>query len=217
MPPAVERFPALERIPSLSSGFILRDATVDVAVERDEALRRLEPGFRAALKNSGLGGLPLLTVSQVHGNRVVVCEDSTLPLACEADALVTTSRNRVLGIHVADCAAVFIIDRLGRGVALAHSGRQGTALGIVPQAIESLCERSGASPADLVLQISPCIGPPDYEIDFAATILSQAAASGVLESLPPPASTASDRRRYYSYRMEKGRTGRHLAFAALIG
>lgn len=216
MPPAVERFPALDRIPGLASGFILRDPAVDVAVDRDEALLRLEPGHRAALEKCGLGGMPLAMVKQVHGNKISVCNDTNLSPTCEADALMTTAHQLVLGIHVADCAAVFIIDRFGRGIALAHSGRQGTALGIVPSAIECLCACSGARPADLVVQISPCIGPPEYEIDFAASILSQAAECGVRESIPPPASTATDRQRYYSYRMEKGLTGRHLAFAALV-
>jgi copper oxidase (laccase) domain-containing protein len=216
MPPAVERFPALEGVPGLVGGFVLRDPAIDVAVERNKALSRLAAGHRAALDSCGLAGMPLAVVTQIHGNKVLDCDDANFSSACEADAVVTTTRHRVLGIHVADCAAVFIVDRLGRGIALAHSGRQGTALGIVTRTIESLCARSGACPADLVLQISPCIGPPDYEIDFAAEILSQAIACGVHDCIAPPASTATNLQRYYSYRIEKGRTGRHLAFAALV-
>ncbi|MDB4412825.1 polyphenol oxidase family protein, partial [bacterium] len=55
--------------------------------------------------------------------------------------------------------------------------------------------------------------PPHYEIDFAATIREQALDAGV-----PPTRyhdiglcTASDLGRFYSYRIEKGNTGRMLA------
>ncbi|MFV1995218.1 MAG: laccase domain-containing protein, partial [Verrucomicrobiales bacterium] len=60
---------------------------------------------------------------------------------------------------------------------------------------------------------SPCIRPPDYEVDFAAGIRQQCCERGV----PPEQvhdegiSTVSAPDRYYSYRAEKGRTGRMLA------
>ncbi|MDC0321669.1 laccase domain-containing protein, partial [Akkermansiaceae bacterium] len=66
---------------------------------------------------------------------------------------------------------------------------------------------------DLVAVLGPCIRPPYYEVDFAKIIRDQAIRSGVLpENFHDCAlCTASDLKRFYSYRREKGNTGRHLA------
>ena len=73
----------------------------------------------------------------------------------------------------------------------------------------------GSRASDLVVQLSPCIRPPHYEIDFAAEIVRQCRELGVTSIHDSGVGTASDLDRYYSYRAEKGRTGRMLAFLAL--
>ena len=73
----------------------------------------------------------------------------------------------------------------------------------------------GSRASDLVLQLGPCIRPPHYEIDFAAEILRQSRELGVTAVHDSGVCTACDLERYYSYRAEKGRTGRMLAFLAL--
>lgn len=65
------------------------------------------------------------------------------------------------------------------------------------------------------MQVAPCIRPPHYEIDFAADILRQAREAGVQDVHDCGTCTASDPDTYYSYRREKGRTGRLLALLAL--
>ncbi len=72
----------------------------------------------------------------------------------------------------------------------------------------------GSVPADLVVQLSPCIRPPHYEIDFAAEIVRQCREAGVTAVHDCNICTACDLNRYYSYRAEKGRTGRMLALLA---
>jgi hypothetical protein len=71
----------------------------------------------------------------------------------------------------------------------------------------------GTDPADLHVQLSPCIRPPAYEIDFAAQIRQQAQDAGVpaAQIHDTGLCTSLDLHRFYSYRMEKGRTGRMLA------
>jgi hypothetical protein len=66
------------------------------------------------------------------------------------------------------------------------------------------------------VQLSPCIRPPHYEIDFAAKILRQCREVGVKEVHDCGVCTACDLQNYYSYRAEKGRTGRMLALLAMI-
>jgi copper oxidase (laccase) domain-containing protein len=179
-------------------------------------MSRLAGIHREALDDSGFAGMPMASASQVHGHSVATVSRSDVFPMPDCDALVTQERGLCLGIYVADCAAVFIADKFGRGIALAHSGRKGTELRIVPRTIDFLLTHTGAAPSDLVVQISPCIRPPHYEVDFAAEIRRQAAESGVVEIHDSLRCTASDPAAYYSYRRESGKTGRLLAAMAMI-
>jgi copper oxidase (laccase) domain-containing protein len=211
-----ETFSALDALPHITARFLQRVPGLDVQTDRETALKRLSGMHRAALDESGFAGMPLAKAVQVHGNSVATVSSSDAFPVPDCDALVTRERGLCLGIYVADCAAVFIADKLGRGIALAHSGRKGTELGITTRTIQILCSETGARPVDLVVQISPCIRPPHYEVDFAAEIHRQAAAAGVVEIHDCLRCTASDLAAYYSYRRESGKTGRLLAAMALI-
>lgn len=213
----VESFPALAATGIVRHGFLGRVPGLDVATERATALARLDAVHRAVRTELGLGGMPCATAEQVHGNEVAVLDE---PLGGDhcfagADGVVTNQTAVSLGIYVADCCAVFLVDPVGRSIGLVHSGKKGTELHIVSRAIEKMQAHFGAKPANLVVQLSPCIRPPHYEVDFAAEIIRQVRAAGVKQVAASAQCTACDLERYYSYRAEKGRTGRMLALLAL--
>jgi purine-nucleoside/S-methyl-5'-thioadenosine phosphorylase / adenosine deaminase len=131
------------------------------------------------------------------------------------DGIITNQREVALGIHVADCCAVYIVDPKRPAIGLVHSGKKGTELGVVTNAIAQMKAHFGSNPADLVVQLSPCIRPPHYEIDFAAKIMGQCRAQGVKQIHDSGICTACHPDLYYSYRAEKGKTGRMLALLAL--
>jgi hypothetical protein len=211
----VETFAALDALPFLRAAFIGRLPDVDVVVERDEALARLAPRHDSLKNQLGFAGMPFATATQVHGHLVVpVTGDEIFPVP-DADGLLTTRPGVCLGIYVADCAAVFLTDREGRGIALVHSGKKGTEQKIAVRAVEALTAAIKAPPSSIVAVISPCIRPPHYEIDFAGQIAADLAAAGVAEIHDNHTCTASHPDRYYSYRREKGLTGRMLALLAL--
>jgi len=211
-----ESFPALDAIHGIRARFTRRVAGLDVCVEREDALERLKPYHLRALADAGLDGMTFATAEQVHGNHVAeVSADSHFPVP-GTDALLTTVPGICLGIYVADCAAVFLADRRARGIALVHSGKKGTELGVAPSAAKALCAAVGGTPSDLVAQISPCIRPPFYETDFASEIIRQLTDLGIGEVRDCGVCTASNPELYYSYRMEKGRTGRMLAMMAIL-
>ena len=207
----IETFPELESLAPVRAVFLKKVAGLDVSTDRVTALQRLKSLHESTLVKEGFTASRLARAEQVHGNAVSIVDKNTPLTSPGCDALVTTDRDIGLGIYVADCAAVYIADRHGRGIAIAHSGRKGTELGIVPKTIEALCDAAKANPSDLILQISPCIRPPHYETDFAAEIRKQAAVAGLKEIHDVFRCTASHPEEYYSYRMEKGRTGRLLA------
>ncbi len=78
--------------------------------------------------------------------------------------------------------------------------------------VDRLASSFESAPEDLVVQLSPCVRPPFYEIDFATQIVTQLRAAGVGRIDDCGENTGADLERFYSYRMEKGSTGRMLAF-----
>ncbi len=216
-PPFAETFPALARHGDrCRHAFLGRVPGVDVTTEdRATALSRLADAHREARRATGFAEWPLATAEQVHGRELaMVAEASEAPVP-GVDGLLTDRPGLVLGIYVADCGPVYLFDPVRRSIGLVHAGKKGTALGIVPAAVSAMGERFGSRPADLVFQLGPCIRPPHYEVDFAAELLAQARHVGVEQVHDCGRDTAADLSRYYSYRVERGRTGRMLALLAL--
>jgi hypothetical protein len=213
-----ETFPAVTTLPGFRHGFTLRVPGIEMSNDKAEALARLDGVHRAIRNEAGLGDVPFITAQQVHGKQIGVLNRATPDGFCfdGCDGLITDQPQRCLGIYVADCCAVYLVDSKRRAIGLVHSGKKGTELNIVSKAIEAMSSNFGCEPGDLVVQLSPCIRPPHYEIDFAAEIARQCRDLGVGSVHDSGACTACDLARYYSYRAEKGRTGRMLAFLALL-
>jgi copper oxidase (laccase) domain-containing protein len=212
-----EQFPALSAIGICRHVFTQRIPGIDVSHDKAEALRRLESAHREIGNAIGIGDWPLLTAQQIHGNNVAIID---APVESDkdfvgCDGFITNHRRVALGIYVADCCAVYIVDPKTPAVGLVHSGRKGTELGVATNAITQMVKCFGSEPAELIVQLSPCIRPPHYEIDFAREIIRQCRALGVKEIHDSGVCTACDLDRYYSYRAEKGKTGRMLALLAL--
>ena len=236
-----EQFPALSAIGICRHVFTHRIPGIDVSHDKAEVLNRLETAHREIRNAIGVGVWPLFTAKQIHRNKIAVaCRAvaerrrvdkvgsalradrgprgaASLPSyefpGC--DGIITNQRGIAIGVHVADCCAVYIVDPKTPAIGLVHSGRKGTELGVVTNAIKQMIDRFGSNPANMMVQLSPCIRPLHYEVDFAAEIVRQCHVLGVKEIHDPRACTACDLDRYYSYRAEKGKTGRMLALIGL--
>jgi copper oxidase (laccase) domain-containing protein len=212
-----EQFPALSAIGICRHVFTQRIPDIDVSRDKAEVLKRLGAAHREIRNAIGIGDWPLLTAQQIHGNKVAIIDtpvESDKEFA-GCDGFITNQPRIALGTYVADCCAVYLVDPKTPAIGLVHSGRKGTELGVATNAITQMVERFGSKPAELIVQLSPCIRPPRYEIDFTAEIIEQCRAQGVLEIHDSGVCTACDLHRYYSYRAEKGKTGRMLALLAL--
>jgi copper oxidase (laccase) domain-containing protein len=216
LPPATElpfeQFESLKSIPGFSHRFLLRHPAVASDGERDEVIERLRPSHLGHVREMGFAPESLVLAEQVHGAEVAVVDRSCEGMCLGVDGLVSCTTGVVLGIFVADCCAILLMDPDSGSFGLVHSGKKGSEAGIVRRAIREM-RAMGANPANVHVALSPCIRPPSYEIDFAARIRSDCLEEGVqaahLED--PGTCTSSDLSRYYSYRVEKGRTGRMLA------
>ena len=213
----VEYFPALQAITFCRHAFIERIPGIDVSHDKAEALKRLDAVHREMRREIGMAEWPLLTAQQIHGDKIAIVDQPVVSdkefAGC--DGIVTNQKKIALGIHVADCCAVYLVDPKTPAIGLVHSGKKGSEVAIVSKAIQQMREHFGSDPAELVVQLSPCIRPPHYEIDFAAQIIEQCRAAGVTKIHDSGVCTACDIDRYYSYRAEKGKTGRMLALLGL--
>jgi len=214
-----EQFPALNAIKFCHHVFAQIIPGIDVSHDKSEVLERLDAAHQEIRNAIGMGDWPLFTAEQVHGNEIAVIDSGSRgPVNREfpaCDGIVTNQRGIALGIYVADCCAVYIMDPKTPAIGLVHSGRKGTEFGVVTNAIGQMIERFGSDPADMVVQLSPCVRPPHYEVDFAAEIVRQCRALGVQHIDDSRTCTACNLARYYSYRAEKGKTGRMLAVIGL--
>ena len=152
---------------------------------------------------------------QTHGTGVAVVnlggDGKVIPAV---DALITREKNLSLVIRVADCGPVWIHCKKTGAIGLVHSGRKGTEAGVVGVTIRRMREEFGSEPSSMMALLGPCIRPPHYDVNFAGEILRQLKTEKVGKVVDSGLCTASDLTRFYSYRTEKGQTGRHFAVFA---
>ena len=173
---------------------------------RDPAAAPRATGFPAEFAQA-LGFPDFAAAEQPHGNGVaIVTHPGTV---AGVDALITRQRGLPLLIRCADCAPVFLIDLATPAIALVHSGKLGTRANVVGATVQALQPRAGFA------LIGPCIGPCHYEVDLWSTIEAQLRDAGITEIHNLRRCTACQLDRYYSYRAERGQTGRMFALLAL--
>jgi YfiH family protein len=151
------------------------------------------------------------------------------------DGIHTSETGLALAVLVADCAPVLLADPHARMIGGAHSGRAGTAAGVVPALVEAMAGQ-GADPARMIALIGPCACGRCYEVsaelreevsavipaawsvtredtpalDIRAAITGQLAATGVTDIRHDDRCTIESAE-LYSYRRD-GRTGRFAGY-----
>ena len=196
------RFPELEAR-GLLHAFTLRSVPPLISADVPQILE--EAGLP---KDYGIG-------EQTHGVGVaVVNQGGNGKVIPAVDALITRQKNLSLVIRVADCGPVWIHCEKTGAIGLVHSGRKGTEAGVVGATIRRMREEFGSEPSSMLALLGPCIRPPHYDVNFAGEILRQLEREKVGKVVDSGLCTASDLTRFYSYRAEKGKTGRHFAVFA---
>ena len=89
-----------------------------MTTDKAAALKHLEPFHRMAVAELGFGWENLATPEQVHGDGIATI-DSARPDPRPSpgiDGLLTSNWGALLGIYVADCAPVFLVDPVTRSL-----------------------------------------------------------------------------------------------------
>lgn len=176
---------------------------------------------------------------QVHGVEVL---HALQPGMYEGyDALITQQPELVLAVGIADCAPVLVYDTRHRAVAAIHAGWRGMADDIILRTLHRMAALFGTSGSDCLTYIGPCIDACAFEVGEEVAVqfeeaykqfdsaagkyfidLKRAAAAQLQDfGLPEsqveisPYSTVRDNADFFSYRLEKGETGRLLAMIGL--
>lgn len=199
-----------------TADFVPRIEGVTGSYDKEEGLVALEPWHRQVVEKLGFNWEQLWRAEQVHGSETafVEAESGAACMIPKVDGLMTSQSSALLGIYVADCGLIWLADRGTGAVALLHSGRKGTEGGILTRAVAAMKEKYGSRAQDLIGVLGPCIRPPHYEVDIATLIGNQARDAGIGEFHDCGICTGAEVESYYSYRVEKGLTGRMLGLLA---
>lgn len=171
---------------------------------------------------------------QCHGTYVAEVVDSSGLSRVEAcDGLMTSSEGIMLLTRHADCQAVLFYDPICRAVASVHAGWRGSVRGMLQGAVKRMQKVYGSKPENLLVCISPSLGPKraefrNYEqelperfyrfqvrptyFDFWEISRWQLKEAGVLDHHIEIAElcTYDNPDDFFSYRRE-GITGRHIS------
>ncbi|MBF8262787.1 MAG: hypothetical protein HW387_452 [Parachlamydiales bacterium] len=96
---------------------------------------------------------------QNHGDQIVRVTAQNRDKTHQADALFTTEKNIALAISHADCQAAIIFDPAHEMIAVAHAGWRGSVQNIYAKLIERLKSEVKSKPEQLLVCISPSLGP----------------------------------------------------------
>lgn len=156
------------------------------------------------------------------------------------DGIVCVAKGVPVLLCFADCVPVVLA--APGAFAVVHSGWRGTMARISAKAVRALCAEAGCGPSAVSAYLGPHIAGEDYEVSeellrkfedefgtmvrvggrprnlsLAGAIVDTLTAAGVkpCQILDARASTATNVDRFYSYRAEHGRCGRHAAIAFL--
>lgn len=113
----------------------------------------------------GVGSLPIVRATQVHGRGATIVDEAPPPGrtrdAGECDVLATALPNIALVVQTADCVPILL--RTNGAIAAAHAGWRGSAIGVAGAALDALREL-GARAEDVEAWIGPSIGACCYEV-----------------------------------------------------
>jgi len=111
----------------------------------------------------------LVTVTQVHGADLLVLDEPNEDFShfqkLECDGIVTNQPRMMIGICVADCVPILLVDPVKKVIAALHAGWKGTAQGIARKGVDAMISVFGSEPGNILAAIGPAIGPCCYEVD----------------------------------------------------
>lgn len=145
-------------------------------------------------------GVDLIVGNQIHTDTINLISQKPIE-TLQGDAIITKEVNLPIAVKVADCQGILIFDPKTQSIAAIHSGWKSSCLNIIGKTVKRLTGEFGSDPKDLLVGISPSLGPccaefsdpktelPDFvhpfannrHVDFWALSLDQLKNTGIPE------------------------------------
>jgi YfiH family protein len=106
----------------------------------------------------------IITMKQVHGDRIIEVKDRNIKEAGEADGMLTREQDVFLGVLTADCVPVLLAAPEKKIAAVVHAGWRGSLAGIAAKMVHFLSAECGIPPEGVETAIGPAIGACCYEV-----------------------------------------------------
>lgn len=220
---------------SLNVRFGLGDGRENVIENRRRVLKALNLRYCVSAYQSH--GRNVLTVDAAMKEKLFSPGQKTVEIE-DTDGLVTNQPGVGLMVQVADCQAILLFDPGRKILGMAHAGWRGLKQDVSGAVIEEMV-KLGSNPAHLLVGISPSLGPahsqfsdpavelgPDFmpfvknnRLDMweysRRQLIGHGVAPGKIEIARIDTADPVDGSRFYSFRREKGQTGR-FAMVAII-
>lgn len=238
-------FDLLESYPHVLHGVFLRHGGVSkepyATLNLGSATSDLPNHYKAnreVVKNA-VGVQRLIFPHQSHGMNVERVTSKNWDKTFQADAIFTTEKNVGLAVTHADCQAAIFYDPVHEAVGVVHAGWKGMVQNIYARMVEAMQREIGAQTQNLLVCISPSLGPDHAEFknykqefpqdfwpfqiesnhfDLWAIARKQLNALGILDKNIEVSGicTYCNAKDYFSARREKD-TGRNATVVALKG
>lgn len=162
-------FELLADIPEVVHGVILRHggisngscSSLNIGGNTGDSSENIQVNRMRALE--ALGIVDVVSSYQIHSDRVVHITARNSPDVGEADGLMTQVTDLGLLIKHADCQAAIFYDPKNKAIANVHAGWRGNVKNIYEKTVFQMKEAFGSSAEDLLVCISPSLGPARSE------------------------------------------------------
>ncbi|PLX82909.1 MAG: peptidoglycan editing factor PgeF [Desulfuromonas sp.] len=169
--------PGWEKRGGVVAGFSTRNGgisrppynSLNLGMNTDDLPANVEGNRTTLARALGAGGEQLLTVSQVHGDDVLVIDSPNYDLRhfqrVECDAIVCNQPDLLLAVLVADCYPVLLWDPQAKVVAAVHVGWKGAVARLLEKVVKTMRDQFGCHPDQLLAAVGPGIGGHLYQVD----------------------------------------------------
>jgi YfiH family protein len=241
-------FDLLQDIPRLKHAVFLRHGgysegpyaslNVDFSVgDKEEHVQANLQRIKTQLQQQNSNWNHLVRGKACHGKSIAVVNAQSPEEVIDFDGLMTATPGVSLLMKHADCQIALFYDPKNHAIANIHAGWRGSVVNIYGETVQQMQKIFGSNPANLLVCISPSLGPDEAEFmhyrrelpeefwpfqvrptyfDFWAISEHQLQAAGILPHHIEVArlSTYSNSYDFFSYRRDKI-TGRHATCITL--
>lgn len=206
-------------------------SSLNLGVHTSDSSENIQRNLELFTNHLGIKVDALARSYQCHGDEIL---QTQVPIYAENfDAIITHQCGVFPAVGVADCCPILLADPIKKVSASIHAGWKGTVKDIARKTVEKMMIECQSNPSDILAYVGPCISQeffevgdevakqflPEvqilkngkYHIDLKLANTLQLQHSGVKQIEISPFCTVKNNDLFFSFRNEKGLTGRMLA------